>query len=118
MKNEKAVVLVGREKINGVNIENYQLLIRQEFTTIQYHSGDSYYREFLDEVSREFAEKILDEDSNLEVGVLNGFKINENTDVVRIGRLEDVRLFETILSNNVSQLSIGRAAVMSAAEMN
>ena len=121
MKFEKAVVLVGKEQIDRVNVENYQLLIGQDYIAAKYIQRDGDYRQFLEDVATRFAEQILETDSNLQVGILNGFKINDSrtngSRTTKIDRL-DTRLFGAILANRISQLSTGRSAAIPAAEMN
>jgi len=107
----KAIIIVGKEK----GVENYSLLISDEYTSMKYNKVDGDYNDFLKDVSTKFAEEISKRKSSLELGLLNGFKINEQG-ITKIEKLEN-NLFGSLLTNRLKQLSKGGAAVLPVAEI-
>lgn len=106
------MVMVGKEK----DTESYQLLINNNYISVEYNQelyGE--HNNFLNNVCIKFAEKISKQKSSLELGVLNGFKINEQG-VTKIERL-DSKLFENLLIKKLKQLPKGAAAIMPIAEI-
>ena len=115
----RALIMVGKEIIEGTVTESYQLLIGCDYLSSQYNESEQNRSQFLEEVSEKFANKIIDGESE-SVGLFNGLKIDKRTNKpVKIQRLEDS--LANYLSNQicvrVSDL-LGRAAVIPAAETN
>jgi hypothetical protein len=111
MNDEKAIIIFGREE----GIDSYQLLIGLNYTSTTYCKTNRDYNDFLNEVSANFAEKILNANLSLELRILNGFKIGKQG-IVRVEKLDD-KSFESLLTNKLKQLSKGRAAVLPTAEI-
>ncbi|MFZ5955582.1 MAG: hypothetical protein ACOYT4_04080 [Nanoarchaeota archaeon] len=90
---EKALILIGKIEEN----ESYQLLIGLKYTSIIYYNSVERER-FYEELSDIFAKKLLQEHSQLELGLINGLMINSET-----GNKEKIEKLEDIFANQLSQ---------------
>ncbi len=80
----RAVILVG--KLNHIS-ESYQFMIGLEYSSGIY-IGSEDRAQFYDEFSDFIVQKVLNFGSNLQLGVLNGWRIGEAGNE-RIGKLEE-----------------------------
>jgi len=108
----KAMIFAGKEK----NIENYQLLIGKDYISAIYQRRRKDYKEFLEDVSSKFAERITQSRISLELGVLNGEKITQKG-IIKTDKI-DTELFELMLTKKVIKLSSGKFLTIPATNLN
>ena len=95
---QKIPVLVGRCG-EGHNInESYQILVGTNYLSANYDWKEDR-EEFFRETSEAFSEFISEGRIEGMVGIMNGFRINEEGNICKIGRLERpiAERFETLL---------------------
>ena len=99
---ERAIIFVGKEETEQGSVESYQLLIGRSYISCIYECNgrlDERTR-FFEEVSDAFVDKILEERySFLELGVVNGLKINSQAKPEIIPKLEEA--LENVFSGKV-----------------
>jgi len=108
----KVMILVGKEN----NCENYQLLIGKNYISTTYQTKRKDYKEFLEDVSSKFAERITESEISLELGVLNGRKITQK-EVIKTNKI-DTELFESMLTKKLIKLSGRKFLVIPATNVN
>jgi hypothetical protein len=112
MKMNKVVILIGKEK----DTKSYQLVLANKYISISYRESNGDYNEFINNVTTDFAELISKQKFSLELGVLNGFRLDEEG-VNKIEKL-DSKLFESVLINKINKLSCWKNLVFPASNIN
>lgn len=102
---ERGIVFCGREK----NIEIYQLLLGLHYFGGEYYFGLKNRGELIQEITSNFARKIIEEDSLLEIGIFNGGKISSDGKLIKIDKLLDTINLEKRLTEEVTKLSTGKS---------
>ena len=95
----ETLLILGKER----NTENYQLLIGKRFISAQYTEQGGSYSNFLNKTSADFAKILLEQNSNLKLNLLNGFKLDKKK-LIKIEKLES-KIFELMLEKKLSKLS-------------
>ncbi len=106
----KAIIIFGRETIDGFPIESYQLVIGLNYITSCY-DGKNNKEEFLESVCSLFATKLIEQSSGVKIEIENGYKIApESNHLVEIESLESgiITEFYEQLKNKLSKLSGAR----------
>lgn len=83
----KAIIFVG--ELEGR--EEYQLLIGTDYVSSSYNEAESNREDFLEEISGEFARRIIEKNEFLEVGIVNG-QIMINGELNKVGKLDSKSL--------------------------
>ena len=81
-KMKKATIIVGKDE----KTEDYSLLIGKNYTSLSYNFSRNDYENFLNNVCTEFARIISGNQSNLELEIVNGFKLiklDEQEDLIK-----------------------------------
>lgn len=107
----EAFLILGKEK----ETENYQLLIGEKYFSTSYNEKKGSYSYFLNETSTDFAKVLLEQKSNLELNLLNGFKLNKKR-LIKIEKLES-KIFELMLNKKFSKLCEGKEITISFLEV-
>src|SRR3989344_2596057 len=117
---KKAIILTGRENNGGVT-ESYQLLIDLNYITGNYTHGAVETREsFLDDLTQRFASMLSEQRDPLEIGVLNGYKIQKTGETLRIERIDEslIRNLSQKLESKLKSKLAGEALVFLAPSRN
>lgn len=96
---EKAIIIIGKDKEN----EKYALIINGDYTCFRYDNSRKDYKKFLSNVSTEFANIIYNNPSALEVEVLNGFKLDEHEELIKVEKI-NYDNFSSILTDKLNKL--------------
>jgi len=107
----KAIILTGKEK----DSENYQLVINTKSISINYNEKDGSYIDFLNKTSEYFAKVICVQKSTLELGVLNGFKM-DSKGTIKIEKLDN-KLFESLLTKKLTKFIGGNGLIISSVDI-
>ena len=80
----RATIFLGREG----RVESYQLIVDNDYFAVEY-DGSIERELFFDAVSDGFVEKLLEKNKDLELGTINGVRLNLETHrTERISKLE------------------------------
>jgi hypothetical protein len=103
----RPIIIIGKRG----GIENYQLLIKNEalledYIPSAYHAKPEY-ASFLTRVSTEFANKLLDSGVLSIPKIVNGFRVAQSLNGLRIDHLEEIdyHLFEETLKRKIAEVS-------------
>jgi hypothetical protein len=107
-----ALLILGKEK----KTENYQLLIGKKYLSAQYSEQKGSYSNFLNKTSLDFAKIISEQNSSLELNLLNGFKLDKKK-LMKIEKLES-KIFESMLIKKLFKLCEGKAQIFPLGEVN
>ncbi|HLC60642.1 MAG TPA: hypothetical protein VJJ52_04380 [Candidatus Nanoarchaeia archaeon] len=111
---DRAIIIVGAEGSGETYTEHYGLVVGTQFVSTSYQGTREGHPQFLNNVADDFVENISAHPSPLEVGVLNGFKLDRNHRLVRIGNpdSETIQSLSQRISQKVIDLSERRALVI------
>lgn len=103
MGKTKALIVLGKE--NG--LESYHLIIGSKYFSATPSLKDKEYKKFIDTVSDTFAKMICDEKNPVELGILNGFKVDDGN-LVRTSEINDNNSFQKEVESKLTKLCGGR----------
>lgn len=113
---KKATIIVGKDE----KTEDYSLLIGKNYTSLSYNFSRNDYENFLNNVCTEFARIISGNQSNLELEIVNGFKLiklDEQEDLIKTEMI-NTEMFSRILTKKLNELCSKRNSDYFTADMN
>ena len=112
----KAIIFAGKEGLNNETEETYQLLIKETYESHNVRREDIEDRKkYFECLSKIFSNKIVNAGLNLEVGILNGKKINvESHHLINIMDIEKeyITQFSKILSREITKIAQSKAIIV------
>jgi len=102
----KIIVFVGKRQMGGKECESYQMLANKGkgYLSREY-SGEQEHEAFLTEVSEDFVEYLVKRGIAGQLAMANGFRINEEGNIERVGRLEAsvFERFDVLLQKSITK---------------